>query len=104
MVVLLIFESRAVIYFFDGLARISWGYNHGEFTTDEIGKQLLVGGPVEFTLKPNANKVMPAVLQREFAEHDMSIGKLWRLNPNASDYAIMQVMHGDDIGVRISFE
>ena len=105
MVVVLLEGLRVQIFFFDGIAHASWGYNNEQFSTDAIGQKFLVGSPIVLALSSQANSdsLLPEVVQREFANCDVSIGKLWRLDPTAWDYETMKVMHGNDVGIRISF-
>jgi hypothetical protein len=106
MVVILLEGLRVQIFFFDGIARASWGYNNQQFTTDAIGKGFLSEPPMEFalTVTPGADKLLPQVLKREFQGCDMTVGQLWRLDPNAWDYKFMKSLYEDDVGIRISFE
>lgn len=104
MVVVLLEGCRVQIYFFDGIARTSWGYNSGEFTTDRVGETFQLGPPIVMVLTINTESLLASVLQREFKQCDMKAGPLWRLDPTAWDYEMMKVMHAGDIGIRISFD
>jgi hypothetical protein len=104
MVVVLLEGCRVQIYLFDGVARTSWGYNNHVFSTDRIGETFLVGPPIVLALTVNTESLLPGILQKEFSQCDMSIGKLWKLDPSAWDYEMMKAFHGDDVGIRISFE
>jgi hypothetical protein len=104
MVVVLLEVYRVQIYLFDGIAHTSWDYTNQIFSTDMVGKVFLLGPPIVLALSTKAETLLPVVLQREFAEYDMNIGKLWKLNPNAWDYETMKVLHGSDVSIRISFD
>ena len=104
MVVVLLEGCRVQIYFFDGIARTSWGYNNHQFSTDRVGQTFLVGFPLKFVLTVNTESLLPDVLRREFIQHEMSIGSLWKLDPNAWDYELMKVLHSNDLGIRVSFD
>lgn len=104
MVVVLLEGCQVQIYFFDGISRASWGYNTHQFSTDLVGQTFLVGAPMEFALTVNTESLLPDVLRREFSQHEMSIGSLWKLDPVAWDYEAMKVLHSNDFGIRISFD
>jgi hypothetical protein len=104
MVVVLLEGCRVRIFVFDGIARTSWGYNNQQFSTDRIGQSFLVGPPMEFALTVNTESLLTDVLRREFGQHEMSIGSLWKLDPTAWDYEVMKVLHSNDFGIRISFD
>ena len=104
MVVVLLEGCRVQIYLFDGIARTSWGYNNQVFSTDRVGETALVGPPIVFALTLNNESLLAGILQKEFSECEMSIGKLWKLDPSAWDYEMMKALHGDDVGIRISFD
>lgn len=104
MVVVLLEGCRVQIYFFDGISRASWGYNNRQFSTDRVGEMFLVGPPTEIALTVNTEHLLPDVIKREFASCDMSVGPLWKLDPTAWDYEAMKVLHGGDVGIRISLD
>jgi hypothetical protein len=104
MVVVLLEGYRVQIYFFDGIAHTSWDYTNQVFSTDRVGNFFLIRTPIVLTLCMNAETLLPVILQREFAEYDMNIGKLWKLNQQAWDYDMMKVLHENDISIRISFD
>jgi hypothetical protein len=106
MVVVILEGLHVQIFFFDGISRVSWGYNNRQFSTDDVGRRFLVGPPFDCTLSINADSdaLLPKVLQREFSDCYISIGKLWRLDPHAWDYEQMKILHGNDVGIRISFD
>ncbi len=104
MVVVLLVGLRIEIYSFDGIEKASWGYNDSQFSTDANGRRFLTGPPILLSLAHDTESQLPIVLKREFGGCDMSIGKLWKLDPSAPDYNMMHLMHGDDVGVRISFD
>lgn len=104
MVVVLLEGYRVQIYLFDGISHVSWGYNNHIFSTDNIGKLFMVEPPLLLFLCMNTETLLPVVLKREFVDYDMSIGKLWKLNPQAWDYEMMRVLHENDISIRISFD
>jgi len=104
MVVVLQEGCRVQIYFFDGVARTTWGYNNGQFTTDHVGEVFQLGPPSVMILTINTESLLLSVLQREFKQCDMKVGPLWQLDPTAWDYEMMKVLHADDVGIRISFD
>lgn len=104
MVVVLLEGCRVRITFFDGIARTSWGYNNHQFSTDRVGQTFLVGPPMAFALTVNTESLLPDVLRREFSQHELSIGSLWKLDPTAWDYEAMKVLHSNHFGIRISFD
>jgi len=103
MVVVVQEGCRVQIHYFDGIARTSWGYNNRQFSTDMVGRTFLVGPPTVLALSPGAEPELAAVLQREFAQCEMSVGKLWKLDPTAWDFEAMEALHRNDVGIRISF-
>lgn len=104
MIVALLEGCRVQIYFFDGIARTSWEYVNNQFLTDRVGETFIVGPPMVFALTINTESLLPGVLKREFAHCEMSIGNLWQLDPTAWDYKAQKLLHGDDVGIRISFD
>jgi len=104
MVVVLLEVYRIQIYFFDGIAHTSWDYTNHVFSTDNVGKFFLIDPPIVLILSMNAETLLPEILQREFAEYEMNIGKLWKLDPKAWDYETMKILHDSDISIRISFD
>jgi hypothetical protein len=104
MVVVLLEGCRVQIFFFDGIARTSWGYNNHKFSTDLVGQTFLIGPPTVLALTVNTESLLPRILQREFCHCDMSMGNLWQLDPSAWDYEVMKVLHSNDVGIRISFD
>ncbi len=104
MVVVLLEGYRVQIYLFDGIARTSWDYTNHIFSTDRISNCYLVGPPIVLLLSMNTETVLPIIMQREFAEYDIKIGKLWKLNTQAWDYEMMKILHENNISIRISFE
>ena len=56
------------------------------------------------SINSDADTLVPKVLQGEFRDCDVSVGNLWRLDPIAWDYESMKVLHGCDVGIRISFQ
>jgi len=102
MVVVLLEGFRIKIFMFDGIAHASWGYNNHIFSTDST--VFLIEPRIELLLSSNAQTLLSGILQREFSEFDMSIGNLWKLNPEGWDYDRMKALHGNDIGIRISFD
>ncbi len=104
MVVVILEGYRLQIYLFDGIAHTSWGYNNHIFSTDLVGKTFLIEPPVELSISTYADPMLPIILQKEFEDNDIKIGKLWKLNPQAPDYEMMKILHENDISIRISFE
>lgn len=104
MVVVLLEGCRVQIYYFDGVARTSWGYNNHQFSTDRVGETFLVGPPTVLALTVNTEHLLTEVIEREFADYDMNIGPLWKLDPAAWDYEMMKALHEGDVGIRISFD
>ena len=104
MVLVLLEGYRIQMYLFDGIAHTSWDYTNHIFSADQVGKESLIEPAIVLALSVNTETVLPIILQREFAEYDVNIGKLWKLDPNAFDYDIMKALHSNDIFIRISFD
>lgn len=104
MVVLIIEECRVQIYFFDGIAHTSWGYNNHIFSTDLVGQTFLESPAQEFALDFNEMILLPNIIKREFVRDEISISSLWKLDIYAWDYEIMKKQHENDIAIRISFD
>lgn len=104
MVVVLLEWRTVRIFLFDGIARVTWGYNNQVFSTDRIGQTYLVGPPITLALSVGSEPLLSRILQREFHGCEITVGKLWKFDPNAADYVMMELLHRDDVGVRISFD
>lgn len=104
MVLILLEICEIQVYFFNGAPRVSWKYENHQFSTDRVGQTILEGPPLKFILRVNDESRLAKVIQKKFRQHDIGITPLWHLDRSASDYHIMEIMHRDDAGIRISFE
>jgi hypothetical protein len=104
MVVVLLEGCRIQLYFFDGIAHVSWSYNNQVFSTNFMGLTFLKSPPTELILSINAESLLPEILKREFGQNDMNIAKLWKLDSTAPDYTLMKILHDNDVSIRISFD
>jgi hypothetical protein len=103
MVLVILEGCNAQIYFFNGVPRVSWNYSNEQLSLDRVAHACQDGPPVTQVININEESQLPAVLRREFAHCDMNVQKLWHLDPTAWDYAMMEALHRDDVGIRISF-
>ncbi len=92
------------MYVVDGVYKCTWGYNNEVFSIDPRAEQFLQKPVTSMKLKSGFEAELVPTLQKAFHDNDMSVGQLWRLDPNAWDYASMKLMHEYDFGIRISFK
>ncbi len=104
MVIILQEYYSIKMYVVDGVYKCTWGYNKGVFSIDPSAEPFLQKPVSPMKLMSGFEAELVPSLQKAFHNNDMSVGQLWRLDPNAWDYDSMKMLHQYDFGIRISFK